>query len=71
MAREAAKLTKSAVVAQPIAFKRTAPGYENATTGFTTCWEGNDWVRELCRLFVADAYSILVPLQSINFLNMN
>ena len=44
VAREAAKLTKSAVVAQPINFKRTAPGYENATTGFTTCWEGNDWV---------------------------
>ena len=45
VARAASKLTKSAVVAQPINFRRTAPGYENATTAFTTCWEGNDWVR--------------------------
>ena len=44
VAHEAAKLTKSAVVAQPINFKSTAPGYENATTAFTTCWVGNDWV---------------------------
>jgi hypothetical protein len=43
LALEVAKHTKSAVIAAPIDFSRTAPGYENATTAFTTCWVGNDW----------------------------
>ena len=76
VARAASKLTKSAVVAQLINFKRTAPGYENATTAFTTCWEGNDWVRSASKeVCVAGLYPCRAPPpplnQSVNFLNMN
>jgi hypothetical protein len=42
LALEVAKYTKSAVVAAPIDFSRTAPGYENAKGGITTCWSV-DW----------------------------
>jgi hypothetical protein len=49
LAREAAKLTQSAVVAAPIAFSRTAPGYENKTDGLTTCWPVDWCVRVLPR----------------------